>query len=150
MGLNKVIWQINQQTLLKKSQEIYMKTIPSLSVSSWDELMTVGQLSFVFWWPSPSLNKKDKIQVGWVKHGNIGNKQFQIMMALPVYVVVTSISNKVIIWVRLQTKQQVMNKLGPKNRKKKKTNTFEREKKEAYRYGIYSFSLFWLIYQKLF
>lgn len=34
------------------------KTIPSLSVSSWEELMTVGQLSFVFWWPSPSLTKR--------------------------------------------------------------------------------------------
>lgn len=39
-----------------------VKTIPSLSVSSWEELMIVGQLSFVFWWPSPSLRKEQTVK----------------------------------------------------------------------------------------
>ena len=42
----------------KWSMNKEIKTIPSLSVSSWEELMTEGQLSFESWWPSPSLRKR--------------------------------------------------------------------------------------------
>ena len=34
---------------------------PSLSVSSWELFMTSGQLSLVFWWPSPSLEQRGHI-----------------------------------------------------------------------------------------
>lgn len=45
---------------LKWRQMTKFATVPSLSVSNWEELMTLGQLSLLFWWPSPSLNNKTK------------------------------------------------------------------------------------------
>lgn len=41
------------------SSSSHSSPLPSLSVSSWELLMTAGQLSRESWWPSPSLGRRD-------------------------------------------------------------------------------------------
>lgn len=74
----------------------------------------MGQLSFVFWWPSPSLSKRMK--------GRNKNKTLHIFVyihttgrikTLPVNVVITGISYKVIVRVRLRAdKTNTRSELG--------------------------------------
>lgn len=53
------------------SSSSHSSPIPSLSVSSWALLMTVGQLSVLSWWPSPSLPRRKVIAQERLSQGGV-------------------------------------------------------------------------------
>lgn len=79
------------------SSSSHSSPFPSLSVSSWELLMTAGQLSRESWWPSPSLDRS-----GTQLHTQRSKDQRGEVTQVPVLVGVTGVTDQVVVCVSLR------------------------------------------------